>query len=281
MRKNCKFVFPMATENDITKKNYTKLTLKAAQYGFSFCVTNTLNQQVIAIKEVLFPEGSQENVATLYSNAFETHPELTNPHDDYLVMHENNLNTFVPKPLFDEDYAGSYLQYNTQVFETDYFSFDELTEYDLCNVFIPYVNINNFLFDQFGSFHYKSATSILVKRLLDLSRNNNEPQVYAYFSKQHFTLVIVKNQQLLLCNTYAYKATEDFLYFLLFATEQLALNPESFKLNLLGYITQNDPYFNMAYKYVRHVEMLDLIPFMPNNGLTAAENRQHFLLLQA
>jgi hypothetical protein len=46
---------------------------------------------------------------------------------------------------------------------------------------------------------------------------------------------------------------EDLIYYILFITEQLNLNPETFKLILLGTIHKNDEYHNIVYKYVRNV----------------------------
>lgn len=270
----------MASETDITTKKYRKLVMKVSQTGFSFCCIDTITHRVTLLKEISFEKFVKGNTTDYYWNAFVDNPELTRQYDDFLILHENNLNTFVPKALFDEDYLGSYLQYNTQVFETDFFDFDEISGYDMCNVYIPYVNINNFLIDQFGSFTYKGANSVLVKSLLDLSRNIEEKQVYAHFSEKHFELVVTQNQKLILYNSFNYSVKEDFLYFLLFTAEQLALNPETFKLHLLGRISENDEYFKMAYKYVRHVQMLDVSDIASRTGLTDDECRKHFILLQ-
>ena len=103
---------------------------------------------------------------------FVDHPVLTNSYDEVIVIHDNNLNTFVPNSLFDASYLASYLQYTTKVFETDFFTFDTLENYEMNHVYIPYVNMNNFFIDQYGSFDYKHAHTVLVSRLLDLSSSN-------------------------------------------------------------------------------------------------------------
>jgi hypothetical protein len=83
-------------------------------------------------------------------NAFRDYPEF-NEYDDVLVLHNNNLSTFVPSlltriwKLFAVQYKG---------FETD-FAFDEISNYEINSVYIPYVNMNNFFIDQFGTFDYK------------------------------------------------------------------------------------------------------------------------------
>jgi hypothetical protein len=51
--------------------------------------------------------------------------------------------------------------------------------------------------------------------------------------------VIVKDKELLFCNTFTYETKEDFIYYILFTTEQLKLDPEDLDLILLGNIHED------------------------------------------
>ena len=97
----------------------------------------------------------------------------------------------------------------------------------------------------------------------------------------HFEIVVVQNQHLLLYNTFEYKTPEDLIYYLLFTAEQLNLNPEVFKLEFLGNIAEEDAYFKIAYKYIRNVSLLDVKDLQENNSLATSENLKHFILLQS
>jgi hypothetical protein len=116
-------------------------------------------------------------VEDLYWKAFNEYPELKEKYDEVIVLHDSNLDTFVPTALFDEEFLGSYLQYNTKVFETDFFAYDALPNYEMNHVFIPFVNINNYLLDQFSTFNYKHVNTILVSKLLELSKNIDEKEL--------------------------------------------------------------------------------------------------------
>jgi hypothetical protein len=249
--------------------------------GFSYVCFDTLNHSVMFLREIDFAKFPRANkVEDHYWKAFVDNHELTKTYDEVLVIHDNNLNTFVPKPLFDEAYLGSYLQYNTKVFETDFFDFDEISNYEMNNVYIPYVNINNFLIDQFGPFTYKNANSILMSKLLELSKNIDSKRVFVHFSAAKFEIVVVQNQKLLLFNSFDYTTKEDFLYYLLFTAEQLNLNPETFRLQLLGDITEDSEYFKLAYKYVRNVSLVDVSDLNKHAALTKNQILKHFILLQ-
>ena len=272
----------MINIENITDKVYKKLAIQVATTGLSFCCFDTLNNTVKTVKTIYLDSFNTDlKTDDLFADAFKTNQELNEKYDEIVVIHNNNLSTFVPNALFDDEYLGSYLQYNTKVFETDFFAFDTIEKYDINNVFIPYVNINNFFIDQFGSFNYKHANSILVEKLLDLSKNNDEKKMFVHKNETHFEIVVVQNQKLLLFNAFDYKMPEDFIYYILFTAEQLNLNPENFKLELLGMIQENDDFYKIAYKYIRNVSLFDVNDLRWNNYFSEAENRQHFILFNS
>lgn len=273
----------MSVQNtNITDKNYKKLSIQVSLTGISFCCFDKLNHTILSLKKVKFDTfHNGAKIEDLFANAFRDYPELKDSYDEILVIHNNNLSTFVPTALFDENYLGSYLQYNTKVFDTDFFAFDEITNYPMHSVYIPYMNINNFFIDQFGSFDYKHANSILVKTLLDLSKNDDDKKMVVYFNTDHFEIIVIQNQKLLLFNSFDYKTPEDFIYYLLFTAEQLNMNPESFKLELLGTITKDDAFYSIAFKYIRNVFIFDVSDLQKNNSLSIIENREHFILIHS
>ena len=105
----------------ITDKTYKKLSLLVSPEGFSYAVLDTLNSKVLAVNEVVFSTNSDSNLLEdSYSKALSENEALNDKYDEIIVLHDNNLSCFVPTPLFDENAAGSYLQYNVKVFETDF-----------------------------------------------------------------------------------------------------------------------------------------------------------------
>jgi len=272
----------MALNTNIAEKNYRKLAVQVGLSGFSYAVLDTLQNRIIAVDEVDFSTYAKTNkIEEWYWKAFLARAELTKTYDEVIVLHDNNLNTFVPKPLFDEDLLGSYLQYNTKVFESDFFAYDAVGTYETNNVYIPYININNYLIDQFGPFEYRHINTVLVNRLLDLSKNIDEKQVFVHFSKKYFEIVVVQNQKLLLFNSFEYATAADFIYYLLFTAEQLQMNPEYFKLQLLGDISEESELFKMAYNYVRNVSLMNVSDIKKNNDFSIAQNLKHFILFQS
>lgn len=270
----------MSITANITEKNYKKLSLFVGLARFSYCIFDTLNNRATVVNSIEFSDFSKSSkIEDYYNQAFLENEELTQNYDEILVLHDNNLNAFVPKALFDQNNLGSYLQYNSKVFESDFFAFDELPYQEINNVYIPYANINNYLIDRFGTFNYKHASTVLVSKLLYLSINVEQKLVFVHLQANKFELVVVQNQKLLFFNSFEYQTKEDFIYYLLFTAEQLNLNPENFELYFLGDVTKESEFYQIAYKFIRNVDLLDVSGFQEN--FSAFENSKHFILFQS
>ncbi len=267
---------------NITEKKYKKLSIQVALNGLSFCSFDTLHNTITSFNEVRFDTFNiATNTEDLFADAFKNHPELNDSYDEILVIHNNNLSTFVPEPLFDENFLGSYLQYNTKVFETDFFAFDEIPNCQMNTVYIPHVTINNFFIEQLDVFKYKHANTILVSKLLIASKNNSEKKMFVHINSGHFEIIVVQNHKLLFFNSFDYSTPEDFIYYILFTAEQLGLNPEEFPLELIGKIDVQSDYFELAYKYIRNISLLDVSDLQAKNNFSEADNRTHFILFNS
>lgn len=258
----------------------SQLRILVSLNGLSFYSTGASYNNVNMLKNISFSSSQRvAKIEDLLNDVFNNNAELVQKYDQVLVVHSNNLSTFVPTEIFDEDYLGSYLQYNTKVFETDFFAFDAMPKHQMNSVYIPYINMNNFFIDFYGSFNYQHASTILVSKLLDLKYNDDSKIMYVHVADAHFEIVIIQEQSLILYNSFDYKNPEDFIYFILFTAEQLHLNPDNFELKLIGFIDQNDELYQICYKYIRNVSFLEIDSSL--NNLTELENRHHFILLNS
>ena len=80
----------------------------------------------------------------------ETRDYLQTEFDDIVIIHENDLSTLVPKALFNEEYLADYLKFNSKILKSDYLSYDSLVHNKSVNVYVPYVNINNYIYEVYG-----------------------------------------------------------------------------------------------------------------------------------
>lgn len=231
-----------------------ELSIQISLSGLSFCILQRDTKTITFLKDYDFERKlNPHELLDKVKHLFSTEPFLKSNFANVQVLHVNELSTFVPKPLFDETCLADYLKFNSKILKSDFIAFDAIEINDTVNVYVPYVNINNFIYDLFGSFTYKHISTILIEQVLAIEKNANNVKVYINVNKHHFEMVVIDKSKLILYNTFEYTTKEDFIYYILFAAEQLQLNPEMFELNFMGDIDSKDELYVMTYKYVQFV----------------------------
>lgn len=259
-----------------TKSN-NRLSVQLSLSGLSFLVTDATTNEVVFFSEKEYKNShSPEELLINLTSSFSDQLELQENFSDVTILYATTLYALVPTPLFDEKMASEYLKLNSKILANDFIAYDTLENNDITIVYIPYININNFLFERFGNFKYYHSTTLLLKYILNIEKHTIESKIYINIEKENFDIIIVKKGELLLCNTYEYKTPEDFIYYILFCLEQLKLNPDSITCVLSGIIDESDAYYNILFTYIRHIS------FINSEGLLKINDgsRHHNLLLK-
>lgn len=246
--------FMIQSTRNSTHISNKALSIQISLNGLSFCVLNTLDNSVFKIKHIIFEKKiTPFELLDAVKHAFNTEEWLSDSFDKVQVIHVNELATLVPKPLFNEEAIADYLKLNSKILKTDFITFDTISVNDTVNVYVPYVNVNNYIYEHFGAFTYKHFATVLVEEILSQEKNASGNKIYIHVNNAHFEIIVTKAGSLTLYNTFEYQTPEDFIYYILFTLEQLELNPEVIETILLGTILENDALYNILYKYVRHI----------------------------
>lgn len=246
--------FMTQNKNTTNKLTNLKLSIQLSLSGFSFCILNKDTGVFIDLKFIDFDKKLNHlELLDKVKHEFNTEEILHNNFESICIIHDNELSTLVPRPLFSDEHLADYLKFNSKILKSDFITYDHITINDSVNVYVPYVNINNFIYDKFGVFTFKHISTILIQQILLIEKNSDILKVYVNVSKTHFEIIIVNNAKLLYYNTFEYTTKEDFIYYLLFTTEQLELNPENFNLIFIGDIDTKHELYIIAYKYIRFV----------------------------
>lgn len=251
------------------KQNSIKaLSIQIRLSGLSFCVLNRTSNTIELIKHLhLEKKATPFELLNELKSAIEYNLDLQQTFNSVMCLYQNELSCLVPNDLFDENNMADYLKFNAKILKTDYISYDTLSTNDSVNVYVPLVNINNYIFETFGSFDYKHSSTVLIETLLQITPSNTATTLYINVNGATFEIIAIKNKVLHFYNTFEYSSKEDFIYYILFTIEQLKLNPETIKIVLLGDINKNDELFDIIYKYIRFVELLK-----PNYNYTIENN---------
>ncbi|MFD1061636.1 DUF3822 family protein [Winogradskyella litorisediminis] len=247
----------------MTQKNIKELSIQVNLNGLSFSINNTVSKEDNFIHHLDFKEKlTPFETLNRLKEELASNTAFSENFKNVSVIHFNELATLVPKALYDEAHNAEYLKFNSKILKTDFIASDELKHQEAISVYVPYVNINNYLFDTFGSFKYKHASTVFLDAID--SFKTEEKSIFVNVEKNAMQVAFFQNNKIEFYNHFEFSSPEDFIYYLLFTCEQKQLNPDELKLTLTGSVEKDDDIYNIAYKYIRHVEIL--------------ENSQHFLI---
>jgi hypothetical protein len=250
--------------NDLILENYHKLSIQVSLNGLSFCILDTIGKKIVKAEKHTFdnrlnPYGAQKEL-----KRFIKKQQIKDyAFSEVMVVHRNDLFSLVPKDLFDPNEMANYLKFNTKILVNDLLEYDEIPSFEMVNVYVPFVNINNFIYELFGDFEFKHHSTVLIESLLGRNASSAEAVCYTYVTENELDIVILQNKKLIFYNNFSYKTPEDFLYYLLFTWEQLRLDPNDIKLRLFGTIEEGDPIFSICQDYIQHLSIY--LPGLPDD----------------
>lgn len=253
---------------DNSDMSYKKLSIQISLNGLSFCVLDSIGNTILKQESIFFPdELNPYQILKKLKELFEENDITKNKFSDVTVIHRNSLFSIVPKALFNEKELVNYLKFNAKILANDHVVYDDIIAYDMVNIYVPFVNINNYIFDLFGEFEFKHNGTVLIQSLLNNTTNEKEPICYVNVLSNQIDVVVIENKKLILFNSFDFHSKEDFIYYILFVLEQLKLNTETVKLKLFGAIEEGDELYDICHTYVR-----DVAVYIPSNLKHHIEN---------
>jgi len=239
-----------------TIEDYHKLSIQVSLNGLSFCIVDTIANTIKDFKRLSFgKELSPYEMLNELKQLFRESQVEDYSFSEVVVIHRNNLFSLVPKALFDTAELANYLKFNVKILANDLIEYDEIASYDMVNVYVPFVNINNYIYELFGEFEFMHHGTVMVQSLLNSQSNGNETICYVHMADSQMDITVLAQKKLLFFNSFPFKTKEDFIYYLLFTLEQLKLDTETIKLRLFGEVDMGDELYNIAYEYIQHISL--------------------------
>lgn len=261
-------------------RNYVLSALIDA-HNIAFCIYEPLKNKVIGLVNCS-PEDAEKEIETsdLIENLLNTVPYLGFPFARVCMVYYNNLSTLVPTPLFNQNNAALYLEFNHEFTKETRVLFDAVKHTDAVNVygfsekFVKRVKI------AWPNVCLRHAASSMIENLHILVKNKNDNNIlFVNVAKNSFDLIYFKEGKLHFYNQFAYNTKEDLIYFLLASIEQLELNPESVSLQLLGSIEKGGEIYEILYRYIRNIDFVHRNDnFSYSYVLDDLKPHEHFLL---
>lgn len=264
------------TEQD----RYHRLSIQVGLNGLSFCILDTIaNTLSLSYSRLFDQEVSPFELHREVRESFRRQGVLEYRFAKVIAIHRNTLFSLVPGALFDREHLPSYLKYNAKILATDQMAYDPVEGLDAVNVYVPFTNVNNYLYDLYGEFEFKHSGTVLLESLLKLPKSRQGHIGYLHLAESQMDLAIFSGKKLLFYNSFPISGPEDVLYYLLFTLEQLHMETGTLRLRLLGDVTEEDPVYALCAEYFEHLSR-----FVPEDAalpVSAPEQDIDFTLISA
>lgn len=270
-----------SSSKDLSLENYNKLSIQVSLNGLSFCVLDTINNTILISDRLVFTKSlTPYEIENRLKELLAKHDLTAQEFTEVVIVHNNGIFSFIPNSLFDENELANYLKFNTKILANDHIAFDELANYDMTNVYVPFMNINNYIFDLYGEFEFKHNGTVLVEAMLNNAPAIKKPICYVHIAENQMEIVVVEQKKLMLYNSFTYFTKEDFIYYIMFTFEQLKLSTETTKLKLFGIVEEGNEIYEICYKYIKEVSIFS--PSVTSYPLvTSNDNSIDFTILSA
>ena len=247
---------PMMQSREIKIKPSTNLLIKLGSYNLSLILSDTKGNIIQYISEKFEEKVEPKKLSEKLDLVINKSEIINSNVIKVKLIVLNKLSSLVPLNLFQEELSLEYLKFNSQLIDGDFAAHDLIDEIEAVNVFLPFVNVNNYLLEKFGSFNYYHYSTILIKKLIKYD-SSKEISIYANIQSNNFHVIILKNKKLIYYNIFDFKEKEDILYFLLFVLKQNKIDQNKHKLSMLGKIKKESETYLLLTKFINNIEILN------------------------
>ena len=245
--------------NEANKKNYG-LSIQLGADGFSFCIYYKQSQKFMGYESVIFKQPvSGDKLASFFVAIQKEHPWLNGEYQSVMVFFEPEKTTLIPNPLFDPDEKELIARFNFTIPDHHNIRHEPVESLD-ASILYPFPdNLEKILSEIYPGVIIKSHLGAMTEILLISTKNLPvAKRIYVNVRSAYLDLIILEGKKLLFCNSFGYRSKQDFIYFIIFVMEQLNINPEEIELIFSGKIDKKSDLFDIAYKYVRHIDFQPL-----------------------
>jgi hypothetical protein len=189
-----------------------------------------------------------------YKSFFEGIGALNNRYYQTAIGYDPDESVQIPSVVY--KYEDGQLNLDTTFGKSVYTTVvsENVPGWNLYNVYRLPSNLHSAISWKFLSAKSWSIYSVVLK---SHSSENDEVMIID-FKTDEFSLVILKNNKLLLAKTFSYTSPQDVLYYLLKCCQQLNLSQQTVRVSLAGLIEKDSAVYRELYKYFINLEFESL-----------------------
>lgn len=159
----------------------------------------------------------------------------------------------IPKALFSKDNIGSYLELSSKIKGTFDYRFQTLEKEGIVICYAVNKDLNNWIKKIFPNAKVTHEIAVIIESVLRDFHSLSENRVILNINKDYFDLLFLSKGKLDFVNSFLFNEKEDLLYYILFAFEQLGINPHEIEVILLGDIKKGSEQHQFLFQYIKNI----------------------------
>lgn len=163
----------------------------------------------------------------------------------------------IPDSVFEQDKRKELFYFQFSEEKNEKIHSDALPELHARMLFSIPESIEKQLKESLPGIRIGHRSTAFLTSVLRASKHKTETACYIDLHEAGVHVVAMKDGELLISNIYPCTANEETAYYVMFAYEQLKLNPEKIHLQLAGNIDKNSDLHHLLLKYVRNVRFME------------------------
>ena len=220
------------------------LAIKTGERHCCFSITDLSGERLSQVAYYSVAEMNENSLIDLFAD----HPELNNSFSKVMICYDYPQALVVPKNFFkpEESFAVLKLMYGFK--GRPVVAAQSILNKDLNIVYVISNEVSEWLNKKFPSASFFHNYSVPIQNI------NSDKDFSIDFRTDEFSLIVTKENKLLLAQTFFYSSPDDVIYYLLKAAIQFSLYPKKIKLFLSGLIEKESALFKELYQYFLNIE---------------------------
>ena len=218
-----------------------------------YYMVNDAQLNVLALKSFHF-DHRREKSATAHLKAVFIEDEILKlPYRTTKVAFTSPHFTLVPTKFYDERGRLAYFENITTLEDREHFDFDNIKNIETHNIYLVENSLVDALQTTFPQAHYHHYMTPLILGYQKMAANRPGHQVFANVRDGQVQVLFFDGKDLIFANSFPFKTSQDFAYFILNVYEQFKLSPETTPLSISGSLTEDSDLFKVIYRYIRYI----------------------------
>ena len=241
---------------DLNRTTEYDLSIQVGLDGFSFCILDRGPKKFIVLQHIPLIVGKLQFLVKKIETIFDQEPKLRATYRSVSVSWSTNKATLLPKDLADEQVVAKIAALTNEIGRNEELAVNDLPGFNQQLIFSYPKELMTLLNGKFTEFSFIHKSVPLLACAVE-QRNENKNTLVINFEKQYVRMIVLKDRQIALYNSFYFKNEADFLYYTLNICHTLQIDPERDELLIGGYVADDSGYIRQLKKFVSNVYFLN------------------------